>query len=99
MRITVEEVRATAKIARLYLNDTEQENMQNALDQILNHAASLQTVDVTGIEPTTHAIPMVCPLREDKVGEHFPVDVALQNAPGRVASFFAVPAILAKEDK
>lgn len=99
MRITVEEVRATAKMARLYLSEIEQENMQKALDQILNHAASLQTVDVTGIDPTTHAIPMVCPLREDKVGEHLSIDVALQNAPRREASFFAVPAILSKEDK
>lgn len=98
MRITLDEVKATASMARLHLSHSECTSMQQAMDQILTHAAEIEHVPVDGIEPTTHAVPMACPFRLDQVGAHLSVETALQNAPRKEASFFAVPTILSKEE-
>lgn len=73
--------------------------MQLEIDQVLGYAAKLDQVNITGVEPTTHAIPMQCPLREDVVGPHLSIEAALENAPQREAAFFAVPTILSKEER
>ena len=95
MRITVEEARTTAVMARLALPEAELVRMTGELDRILDYVAQLQEVDVTDVPPTTHAVDLGAPLRDDEVGEHLPVEAALLGAPrgGRQGDFFAVPAV------
>ncbi len=98
MRITLDDVKMTASMARLHLSSEESLRIQKELDQVLAYAVQLEEVDVTNVEPTTHAIPMQCPLRADEVGAHLSLEESLHNAPKREAAFFAVPVILSKEE-
>ena len=91
--ISPADVRTTAEMARLHLSDEALAQMTADLGRILDYVAVLQGVDVTDVPPTTHAVPLSCPLREDRVGPHDDAEAALRNAPARDGSLFAVPAI------
>ena len=93
-RITSEEVRELALLARLALSEQEVARMTGDLGAILSYVDALRELDTTGVEPMTHAVPFDCPLREDVVAPSLPVDEALANAPRREASFFQVPRIV-----
>ena len=86
-------------MARLYLSDEELASMTAQLDRILDYVETLRVVDVSGVEPTTHAVSLSCPLRPDLVGTEFPVEIALRGAPATEDGLFAVPAILNREDR
>jgi aspartyl-tRNA(Asn)/glutamyl-tRNA(Gln) amidotransferase subunit C len=94
MKITPEEVRATALLARLELSDEELPRLTRELDAILGYMDELARVDVTGVEPTTHAVPLDLPLREDALGPHLDVEAALGDAPRRQDGLFEVPKII-----
>jgi aspartyl-tRNA(Asn)/glutamyl-tRNA(Gln) amidotransferase subunit C len=55
---------------------------------------ALAALDVEGIEPTTHAVPLDCPLRADELGAQLGVDEALADAPRRHDDLFEVPKII-----
>ena len=46
------------------------------------------------MEPTTHAVPLDCPLREDQLGPQLDVEAALSDAPRRQGELFEVPKII-----
>jgi aspartyl-tRNA(Asn)/glutamyl-tRNA(Gln) amidotransferase subunit C len=93
-RITPEEVRELALLARLRLEDAEVARLTGDLAAILDYVDTLSALDVSGVEPMTHAVPFDCPTRPDEVGPSLPVDEALANAPRREGSFFQVPRIV-----
>ena len=80
-------------MARLALGTAELERLAGELSGILGYAELLKEVDVSGVPPTTHAVPMSCPLRGDLTGPHDPIEAVLRNAPAREATFFSVPAV------
>ena len=92
--ITKKEVAEIAQLARLGLSDAELERMTRELGAILGYIEKLRALDTEGIEPTTHAVPMDCPLREDVVGGQLPTEDALRGAPNRDGDLFAVPKII-----
>jgi len=92
--ITREEVLHIARLARLELSDTELERMREQLNGILQYIDKLKRLDVTGVEPTSHAVPLVNVMREDEVAPPFAQDAMLANAPDRVAALFRVPRII-----
>jgi aspartyl-tRNA(Asn)/glutamyl-tRNA(Gln) amidotransferase subunit C len=94
VKITPEEVRATAELARLALDDAEVERMAGELDSILRYMEAIAALDVSTVEPTTHAVPLDLPLRTDVVGTQLSVDEALADAPRRDGAFFEVPKII-----
>ena len=91
MAITRDEVKEVALLARLALSEAEVDRFTQQLGSILEHIEQLKQLDTTGIEPTTHAVPLDCPLREDVVGESLPAERALAAAPARVGDLFEVP--------
>lgn len=93
-RITSDEVRELALLARLALSEQEVARMTGDLGAILTYVDALRELDTTGVEPMTHAVPFDCPLRDDQVQPSLPVDEALANAPRREGSFFQVPRIV-----
>ncbi|HEY4183899.1 MAG TPA: Asp-tRNA(Asn)/Glu-tRNA(Gln) amidotransferase subunit GatC [Polyangia bacterium] len=95
-RISPEEVREIAVLARLALNEDEVARMTQDLGAILGHVDALRELDTSTTEPMTHAVPFDCPLRPDVAGVSLTVDEALANAPRREASFFQVPRIVNK---
>ena len=96
-KISAEEVRTTAMLARLELSDEEVSRLTRELDAILGYMESLAKLDVSGVEPTTHAVPLDMPMRDDvleALEPHLPVDAALADAPKRHDGFFEVPKII-----
>jgi len=96
MALTLEEVRRIAQLARLRLDPDEERQFAVQLSAILDHVAELSKLDVTGVEPMTHALAAGegAPLREDRVAPSFTTDEALANAPAREGTCFKVPRII-----
>lgn len=94
--VTAQQIRDTAELARLLVSDAELERLRGELAAILDYAAQLAEVDVTGVPPTTHPIELTCPLRADVVGQHDSLAEALDNAPASEGPFFVVPAVFAE---
>jgi len=92
--ISREDVEHVARLARLALTPDELETMRTQLNAILVHIDALKAVDTTGVEPTSHAVPVVNVFREDEPRPPFPVEDMLRNAPDRAGNFFRVPRII-----
>lgn len=92
--ISREDVLHVARLARLELSDAELETMRAQLDSILTYIDRLKELDVTGVEPTSHAVARVNVMRDDVVAPSFPPDEMLRNAPDRVGELVRVPRIL-----
>lgn len=95
MKITPEEVRRTATLARLALSDEEVARMTRELDAILVYMERLAAIDVEGVEPMTHAVALSGALRADELGPQLGTETALADAPRREGAFFEVPRIIA----
>ncbi|MBI5481547.1 MAG: Asp-tRNA(Asn)/Glu-tRNA(Gln) amidotransferase subunit GatC [Deltaproteobacteria bacterium] len=94
MAITRDEVLETALLARLELAPEEIPALQADLAAILGYVATLAALDTAGVEPTTHAVPLDCPLRDDVTAPHLAHDEALRAAPAADEGCFVVPAII-----
>jgi aspartyl-tRNA(Asn)/glutamyl-tRNA(Gln) amidotransferase subunit C len=90
-KIDIEHV---ARLARLDLSEAEKERMRAQLDAILTYIHKLRQLDTDGIEPTSHAIPMVNVMREDDLRPCLPREEMLANAPEREGDFVRVPKII-----
>ena len=90
-RATVDHV---ARLARLDLSEEERERMRVELSNILEHADKIQALDLDGVEPTAHAIPLKNVMRPDEPRPSLPTEVALANAPMAEDDRFAVPRIV-----
>ena len=91
MDVTREDVLRCARLADLRLEEAEVEPMRQAMAQLLTHAQSLDALDLAGVEPTFHALPMALPRREDVPGESLSQAEALGNAPDVDQGHFRVP--------
>lgn len=92
--ISIKEVEHVALLARLELTGEEKEVYARQLSDILDHARKLQQLDTRNVPPTAHVLPLQNVFREDRVGEHLPVEKVLANAPDRQDDFFKVPRII-----
>jgi aspartyl-tRNA(Asn)/glutamyl-tRNA(Gln) amidotransferase subunit C len=88
------DVEHVARLARLALTEAELERMRGQLAAILQYIEKLKAVDVTGVEPTSHAVPLVNVMREDDVVPPFEREAMMGNAPERSGEFFRVPRII-----
>jgi aspartyl-tRNA(Asn)/glutamyl-tRNA(Gln) amidotransferase subunit C len=94
MKLTVEQVRHVATLARLSLTPEEEERYATQLSAVLDAVGQLQELDVSGVEPTSHASLASSLLREDVARPSLPPEKGLANAPAKVGTSFAVPKIL-----
>ena len=94
-RISADDVRKVAQLARLDLPEERIATYTGQLERILDYVAHLEAVDTTDVPPTTRAVEVVNVTRDDRV-EATPVREELLNqAPQREGDFFRVPKILA----
>ena len=91
--ITIKDVEHVAKLARLELTEEEKEKYSKQLGDILKYVEQMNEVDTTGVEPMSHAIPMVNVMREDKVVSEHTKDELMANAPLKEDGFFRFPKI------
>ena len=92
--ISREDVEHVARLSRLALSEAEVERMREQLSGILAYIDKLRALDTAGVEPTSHAVPMVNVMREDVTRPCLTQDEALANAPDRSDAFFRVPRII-----
>ena len=88
------DIKYVAHLARLALTPDEEQKMGSQLGQVLNYIEKLKEVDVTGVEPTAHAFPLVNVTRPDEVRPSLPHEEALGNAPSQANGLFMVPKIV-----
>jgi aspartyl-tRNA(Asn)/glutamyl-tRNA(Gln) amidotransferase subunit C len=94
VKISPEEIRHVAMLARLELAPGEEDAMATTLDAILTYMEKLDELDTTEVEPTAHIIDIATPWREDRVTNAPDTDALLRNAPARDDDFFRVPKII-----
>ena len=83
-----------ARLARLDLTDDELEHYTEQLAAILDHAADVEALDLEGVEPMTHPVPLRNVLRADVVRPCLDRDEVLAAAPAAEGGRFRVPPIL-----
>ena len=94
-KITADDVRKVAKLARLDLPDDTIATYTSQLERILDYVDQLQAVDTEGIPPTTRAVEVVNVTRTDTVVPTEVREDLLDQAPQREGDFFRVPKIMA----
>ena len=87
-------VKYVAHLARLALTPEEEIQLGAQLGNILGYIEKLRELDVTGVEPTAHAVPMVNITRADEICESLSHEDALRNAPRQANGLFIVPKIV-----
>ncbi len=88
------DVKYIAHLARLNLSPAEEQKLGAQLGQILGYIEKLKEVDVTRVEPTAHAFPLVNVTRPDEVRPSLSNAEALRNAPAAANGLFVVPKIV-----
>ena len=88
------DVQYVAHLARLSLSPEEEQKIGAQLGNILGYIEKLKEVDVSGVEPTAHAFPLVNVTRPDEVRPSMSNEDALRNAPAHANGLFMVPKIV-----
>lgn len=88
------DVAYVADLARLRLTPDEQRDFQSQLDRLLDYFKELRHLDVSGVEPTAHAITVQNVFRKDEPAAGLDRDRVLENAPSHAGEQFAVPKIV-----
>jgi aspartyl-tRNA(Asn)/glutamyl-tRNA(Gln) amidotransferase subunit C len=80
-----------ARLARLELDETEVERMAQELSKVLEHVDRVRELDLTGVEPTSHAVDVAGVMRPDEPVPCLPREAVLAAAPEPVDGGFGVP--------
>ncbi|HEV1996727.1 MAG TPA: Asp-tRNA(Asn)/Glu-tRNA(Gln) amidotransferase subunit GatC [Candidatus Dormibacteraeota bacterium] len=93
MKLTVEQVRHVAELARLGLSDEEMQRLTGELSKILDYIDQLAQLDTSSLDPTAQVGGLVDVFREDEVWASLPIAAALANAPASQDGYFRVRAM------
>ena len=93
-KITKEEVKKVAHLARLELNENEINNHAEQLEKILGYIKDLEKIDTNDIPCTTRAIEVTNVFRNDEKKSSECIEELLDLAPSREDKFFKVPKII-----
>ena len=88
------DVAYVARLARLHLSDEERALLQGQLQGIVEYVRKVRELDVSGIEPMAHGIPLQNVFRKDEVRDSLPHEEVMANAPKQRDGQFVVPRIV-----
>ena len=88
------DVKYVAHLARLALSPEEEQKIGAQLGDVLGYIEKLKQVDVSGVEPTAHAFPLVNVTRLDEIRPSMTHEEAMRNAPAHTNGLFLVPKIV-----
>ena len=88
------DIEYVARLARLSLTPEEQQSFAAQLEHVLAYIDKLKEVDVSNVDPTAHAFPLVNVTRPDEVRPSMSNEEALRNAPAQANGLFIVPKIV-----
>ena len=94
MAATDFDVHYVANLARLELTPEEEAKFGTQLGQVLGYIEKLRQLDVSQVEPTAHAVPLVNVTRPDELRPSISNEEALRNAPAKANGLFLVPKIV-----
>jgi aspartyl-tRNA(Asn)/glutamyl-tRNA(Gln) amidotransferase subunit C len=86
-----DQVLHVARLARLSLSDEEVERMSTELSAILDHIEKIGELDLEGVPPTSHVVPVTNALRADEPRPSWPREEMLAAAPAVADDGFEVP--------
>jgi len=92
--VSLKDVHKVASLARVELEEAQVSRFVAQLDEILNYVQQLQAVDTTGVEPTSHVLPLVNITRQDHIKPTVKPETVLTVAPARHGQLFKVPKIV-----
>lgn len=93
MRLTTDEVRHVAELAKLALTDAEVNLYASQLSAILNYATDLLTIDTSHVPPTPYVLDLENVMGDDEPEPSLSNEAALANAPDSADGFFRVRAV------
>ena len=93
-KISQEEVKKVAQLARLELNGNEINNHAEQLEKILDYIRQLEKIDTNDIPCTTRAIEVINVLRKDEKKNSDCNEEILELGPSREDKYFKVPKII-----
>jgi aspartyl-tRNA(Asn)/glutamyl-tRNA(Gln) amidotransferase subunit C len=88
------DIKYVAHLARIALSPGEEQELGAQLRNILGYIEKLNELDVSNIEPTAHAIPLLNVTRTDEIRPSISNEDALRNAPSKANGLFLVPKIV-----
>ncbi|MBE2252436.1 MAG: Asp-tRNA(Asn)/Glu-tRNA(Gln) amidotransferase subunit GatC [Myxococcus sp.] len=94
MKLTEQQVRHVARLARLALSPEELVTYREQLSAVLDAVDALAQVDTTGVVPTSVVGASTPHLRADVPHGEVGVKVALANAPQVDGTSFAIPRVI-----
>ena len=93
-KITKEEVKKVAHLARLELNEDEINNHAEQLEKILEYIKQLEKIDTNAVNCTTRAIEVINVFRKDEKKDSDCAEELLELGPSREDKYFKVPKII-----
>lgn len=96
MKLSNDEIKHIAKLARLDLTEAELEKYGGQLSNVLSYIEQLKEVDIKGVEPTAQLSGLANILREDKARDwdSEEVEEALKDAPAKEGRFIKVKRVI-----
>jgi aspartyl-tRNA(Asn)/glutamyl-tRNA(Gln) amidotransferase subunit C len=83
-----------AHLARIALSPDEEQRFGAQLGHVLGYVDKLRPLDVSQVQPTAHAFPLINVMRPDRTQPSLPHDQAMRNAPSQAGGLFLVPKIV-----
>ena len=94
MNISKEQVLHVAKLARLSLSEEETQRLMGEMSGMIAFADKLKELDVAGIRPTTHAVPMQNVFRADGSAPSYDRTTMLKNSANHDEACIIVPRVV-----
>ncbi|MGD9952325.1 MAG: Asp-tRNA(Asn)/Glu-tRNA(Gln) amidotransferase subunit GatC [Burkholderiales bacterium] len=94
MSLSHDQIRRIAELARIAVRADEAEAVREQLSRVLAFIDQLQSVDTAGIEPMSHALDLVQPLRPDVVTEADGRAALQAGAPAVEGGLYLVPKVI-----
>ncbi|MGZ8197134.1 MAG: Asp-tRNA(Asn)/Glu-tRNA(Gln) amidotransferase subunit GatC [Burkholderiales bacterium] len=94
MALTLEDVERVASLARIAIEPSEADAALEQLGRIFGMIEEMRAVDVSGVEPMSHAQDVVLRLREDTVTETDQRELFQSIAPRVEAGLYLVPKVI-----
>ncbi len=94
MTVTIKDVDHVASLSHLKFSDDEREQLVRQLNAILAYMEQLDTLDTSGVAPTSHVLNLKNVFRRDEVGPSLSQEEALRNAPSADQGHFTVPKVI-----
>lgn len=91
------DLKRVAWLSRLGFEEKDLAKFESQVLQILKFVEELKEVNVDGVEPTSHPLPLSNVFRKDEVQSSLKIEEFLKTTPRSRGRFFEVPKII--EDK